>query len=390
MDQATATAAEEARSGAYEPQPGSYSAFIPSSLPPDPPVEIDGEMQALLSKADRALGRLDGSIQTLPHPELFVFMYVRKEAVLSSRIEGTESSINDVLEVEAQVYDAEHPRDVNEVLNYIYAMNQGLKRLADIPISVRVIREIHECLMRRVRGKDRQPGEIRTKQNWIGPNGCTLQEATFVPPPPAVVPDALAQLENFLHTETPNLPILIKIGLAHAQFETIHPFLDGNGRVGRLLITFLLCEREVLIKPVLYISHYFRQYQDQYYQLLQNIRDNGEWEPWIKFFLNGVATVSNEATETARQIVELRESHRNQITAKFGRAAGNGLKALEYMYQRPIVRVKDIEDLLVVTYAAANQLVGRFVDAGFLQETTGHARNRRFRYGPYIQLFADT
>ena len=220
-----------------------YKAFIPAPLPPDPPPEIDAEMQGLLSSADRALGRLDGSVQTLPDPDMFVFMYVRKEAVLSSQIEGTLSSLDDLLNAEAKIFDPERPGDVDEVINYVNAMNYGLKRLAEIPVSVRLIREIHERLLTGVRGSERQPGELRKTQNWIGPSGATLADATFVPPPPDEVPVALSSFEKFIHGEDV-FPALVKIGLAHAQFETIHPFLDGNGRMGRLLITFMLCEKD--------------------------------------------------------------------------------------------------------------------------------------------------
>jgi Fic family protein len=238
------------RAGTYQRQPTGYRAFIPAPLPPKPHVELTGELQRLLSQADVALGRLDGSIQTLPNPDLFVLMYVRKEAVLSSQIEGTQSSLQDLLAAEAQLYSPQTPKDVDEVVNYVAAMNYGLARLADLPVSVRLIREIHTKLLDGVRGSRLAPGELRRTQNWIGPGGCTLNEATFVPPPPDIVPQALGDLENFLHAEH-DLPLLIKTGLAHAQFETIHPFLDGNGRVGRLLITFLLCESGVLHKPVL-------------------------------------------------------------------------------------------------------------------------------------------
>lgn len=377
------------RTGRYRPQPTGYAAFLPAPLPPSPPIRIDGEMQALLSKADRALGRLDGSIQTLPNADLFVLMYVRKEAVLSSQIEGTQSSINDVLEVEAKIYDSRHPKDVNEVLNYVRAMNHGVERLAELPVCTRLLREIHAVLMDGVRGKNLQPGEIRTTQNWIGPAGCTLNEATFVPPPPAELADVLSKFEQFLNEESPDLPPLIKTGLAHAQFETIHPFLDGNGRIGRLLITFLLCQREILIRPVLYISHYFRKNQSDYYEMLQGTRDQGNWESWLKFFLEGVATVSNEATETARRIVALKEEHRALIVSEFGRAAGNGLKVLEELFEKPIVQVTDVGILLNMTYQGANTLVQRFIDAGLLTEITGNARNRRFRYSPYVNLFAE-
>jgi len=334
------------------------------------------------------LGRLDGSIQTLPDPNLFVFMYVHKEAVLSSQIEGTQSSLDDLLKVEAKVFDPNRPKDVDEVLNYVNAMNYGLNRLADLPVSVRLIREIHKRLLKGVRGAERQPGELRKTQNWIGPKGATLLDAVFIPPPPNEVPDALAKLEKYLH-EHDSMPALIKIGLAHAQFETIHPFLDGNGRIGRLLVTFLLCEREILQKPALYLSHYFRRRRPQYYDLLQAIRDKGDWESWILFFLEGVADVAEEATETARQIVALRESHRRLITENFGRVAANGLKVLESLFSLPIVTVGKIADITGVSFTAANQLVNRFVEYGLLSEFTGQARNRRFRYNQYIGLFAD-
>tara|TARA_B100000953_G_C18021638_1_gene420724 strand:+ start:341 stop:1402 length:1062 start_codon:yes stop_codon:yes gene_type:complete len=348
---------------------------------------MDAEMQTFLSKADRALGRLDGSIQTLPDPELFVFMYVRKEAVLSSQIEGTQSSLNDVLGAEAAVFDPDRPNDVKEVINYVNAMNYGLNRLRELPISSRLIREIHEHLLSNVRGQEKNPGEFRTTQNWIGPGGCTLMDATFVPPPANEVPHHIGELENFIHGDS-HIPMLVKIGMIHAQFETIHPFLDGNGRVGRLLIVFLLCENDILIKPVLYISHFFKEHQQEYYRLLQAVRDRGEWEPWIKFFLKGIAAVSNEATETAKAIVELRERHRHEIQESFGRAAGNGLKLLERLFQRPFVTVPQVSRMLDVTYPPANDLVARFVSAGILQEVTGQERYRVFRFGDYINLFS--
>lgn len=376
------------RSGHYVRQPQGYSSFVPASLPPDPGVVMDDAMLALISQSDRALGRLDGSIQTLPDPDLFVLMYVRKEAVLSSQIEGTQSSLDDVLEAEAKVFRASRPRDVNEVINYVRAMNHGLERLKDLPVSIRLIKEIHQRLLTGVRGAERESGELRRSQNWIGPAGCTLHEASFIPPPMEEVPQALSELERFVHGNAP-MPALVKIGLAHAQFETIHPFLDGNGRIGRLLITFLLCERRILHKPVLYISHYFRRHRDRYYALLQGTRDEGDWEAWLKFFLAAVAEVSDEATETARQIVELRERHRGIITEHFGYAAGNGLKVLERLYSRPIISVQDVVKLTKVSFTAANNLTCRFVKHRILTEMTGQARNRLFRYGEYIDLFAD-
>lgn len=376
----------QTRSGEFVVQPGGHQAFIPSPLPPEPSLEIDQELQTLLSRADRALGRLDGSIRTLPNPDLFIFMYVRKEAVLSSQIEGTQSSLNDILEVEADIFDSERPRDVDEVLNYVRAMNYGLERLAELPLSNRLVREIHNVLLSGVRGGNAQPGEWRKIQNWIGPQGCSLKDASFVPPPPQQLDDILGQFENFLHHES--LPALLQIGMAHAQFETIHPFLDGNGRVGRLLIAFMLYQKGILETPVLYISHYFKKYRQQYYEQLQSVRENGSWEQWLKFFLQGIYEVSQEATETSRKIVDLREEHRRLIAEHFGRVAGNAMQVLETLYQRPYIKVQDIQDLTDVSYPAANQLMNKFVEHGLLAEVTGQARNRQFRYGPYIELFS--
>ena len=375
------------RAGRYVKQPAGYEAFIPSPLPPKPPIRISGALQVLLSDATLALGRLDGSIHTLPNPDLFVLMYVRKEAVLSSQIEGTQSSLQDVLAAEARILNADTPGDVDEVLNYITAMNYGLARLKDIPVSVRLIRELHERLMRGVRGSHLTPGEIRRTQNWIGPGGAALKDALFVPPPPREIPSALGALERFLHIDS-GMPLLIQIGLAHAQFETIHPFLDGNGRVGRLLITFLLRQRDVLQKPVLYLSHFFKRHRQEYYELLQATRDKGDWESWLEFFLRGVTDVSSEATETARKILALREAHRNAITENLGRAAANGHRVLETLYKSPITNVKAISEIGRTSFAAANELVKKMVKIGILKEMTGQRRNRSFRYDAYVELFS--
>ena len=379
---------QQDRAGRYIRQPQGYSAFIPAPLPPNPPLHLDDELIALISRVERGLGRLDGSIQTLPDPDLFVFMYVRKEAVLSSQIEGTQSSLDDLLEAEAQILRAHRPKDVGEVVNYVNAINYGLARLAELPVSVRLISEIHERLLEGVRGAERRPGELRRSQNWIGPRGCTVFEASFVPPPWEAVPQALSDLEHFIH-EDDRIPVPVKIGLAHAQFETIHPFLDGNGRIGRLLITLLLCEGKVLGKPVLYISYYFKRYRERYYGLLQRIRDAGEWESWLKFFLTAVAEVSVEAMNTARRIVDLRERHRRMITESFGRATSNGLKVLESLYSRPITSVNGIAEITGTSFPAASQLMNRFVENRILTEITGRARNRQFRYTEYVDLFAD-
>jgi len=384
----TSVAASPGRAGQYIQQSTGYRAFSPKSLPPDPPVVIRPKMQVLLSQADRALGRLDGSIQTLPDSDWFMYMYVRKEAVLSSQIEGTQSSLQDVLAAEARILSPNRPRDVDEVINYVRAMNYGLQRLSELPVSVRLIREIHAELLKGVRGSHLTPGEVRQNQNWIGPAGCSLNEAIFVPPPPHEIAHHLSELERFLHSDS-KLPMLIRIGLAHAQFETIHPFLDGNGRVGRLLITFLLCEQQTLLKPVLYLSHYFKQYRQAYYDQLQSVRDRGTWEEWLTFFLRGVAEVSNQATETVRLILNLRETHRKVITDKLGRAAGNGYRVLDHLYQHPIVSVSNVQDLTGTSYQAANTLVSKFVENRILEEFTGQARNRKFMYASYINLFRD-
>lgn len=376
------------RAGRYTDQAGGYRAFIPNPLPPDPPIELRGELQALLSRADRALGRLDGSIRTLPHPDLFVAMYVRKEAVLSSQIEGTQSSLQDVLAAEARILSPDRPRDVDEVFNYVRAMNHGLERLEDRPVSVRLLREIHAELLAGARGRSLTPGELRTTQNWIGPPESTLAEATFVPPPPHEVPVALGELERFLHEDT-SFPLLIEVGLAHAQFETIHPFRDGNGRLGRLLITLMLCEREALLKPVLYLSHFFRRHRQQYYEHLQSVRDHGAWESWLAFFLRGVLEVSEQATQTARGILTLRERHRRIITDRLGRSAANGHRVLENLYRKPVVSVKEVRDIIGTTYPAANNVVARLVEHGILRELTGQRRNRIFEYADYVDLFID-
>ena len=377
------------RAGRYVRQPAGYRAFIPAPLPPDPPLDLGGVLRDKLSAADYALGRLDGAVLTLPNPDLFVFMYVRKEAVLSSQIEGTQSSLQNLLAAEAQLFDPDTPKDVNEVANYVRAMNYGLSRLADLPVSVRLIREIHAQLMQGVRGGRLQPGELRTTQNWIGPAGCTLADATFVPPPPHGVPQALSDLERFLH-DGGGLPPLVQVGLAHVQFETIHPFLDGNGRIGRLLITFLLTEKRLLSKPVLYLSHYFKQHRSEYYDRLQAVRDAGDWEGWLAFFLDGVIEVSQQATHTAAAILRMREDYRARITEHLGRAAANGQRVMDRLFDHPIVSVATVREWLGLTPAGANQIVARLTGIGLLREITGYARNRRFRFEPYLRLFEET
>jgi Fic family protein len=376
------------RAGHYVRQPSGYRAFLPASLPPEPPIDLDDPIRGLLSEADYALGRLDGAVLTLPNPDLFVFMSVRKEAVLSSQIEGTQSSLQNLLAAEARLHDPDAPSDVGEVVNYVRAMSHGLQRMSTQPISVGLIREIHAVLMEGVRGGGLAPGVLRTSQNWIGPGGSTLGEATFVPPPPDEVPRALGDLERFLNQDD-DLPVLVKVGLAHAQFETIHPFLDGNGRVGRLLVTLLLTERGKLARPVLYLSHYFRRHRAEYYERLQAVRDTGDWEGWLAFFLTGAIEVSRGATRTAAAILRMREEFRNRITERLGRAAANGHRIMDRLFDHPIVTVATVRGWLGITAAGANNLVNRLAEAGVLREITGYARNRRFRFDPYLTLFEE-
>lgn len=378
----------EQRAGRFVAQPQGYRAFIPADLPPQPQIVLDDELLTLLSAADRALGRLDGISESVPNPNLFVFMYVRREAVLSSQIEGTQASLIDLLQFEVERATARTPDDVAEVSNYVRAINHGLERLDELPVSLRLIREIHRVLLEGVRGSERTPGEFRTSQNWIGASGSSLRDATYVPPPPAAMQAALDNFEKFIHDETP-MPVLLKIGLAHAQFETIHPFLDGNGRVGRLLITFLLCERGILQRPLLYLSHYLRRHRAQYYDHLQAIRDHGAWEPWLAFFLNGVREVSEEAVETARRLMELRETLRYEIEQSFGRRTGAGLTLLEGLFFEPLVTAADAQRITGLSYAKANSLIAAFEERGLLTEITGQRRNRLFRYDPYLALFSD-
>lgn len=375
--------------GQFIKQTTGYSAFVPAPLPPVPPIQVDAEMTKLLSDSDWALGRLDGIATVLPNPDLFVSMYVRQEAVLSSQIEGTQSTLEDVLQFEIDSKGQDFPKDIEEVVNYIAAMNHGLDRLKTLPLSLRLIREIHAKLLTGVRGSNRTPGEFRTTQNWIGPNGCTLATATFVPPPVHEMQTALDNFEKFLHDDS--LPLLIQCGLAHAQFETIHPFLDGNGRVGRLLITFLLCQKRALERPLLYLSHYLKQHRSEYYDRLMSIRNQGDWEGWLKFFLRGVHQVGQEAAETARNILRIREEHRRLLGEKLAKdklaATPYDFSFLEYLFKQPIITVRLAEQHLKCSYVTANKVVERFVTLHLLEEMTGFQRNRRFRYAPYLALF---
>lgn len=376
------------RAGVYLRQPTGYRAFRPNPLPPDPPLELTPELLEHLSKADLALGRLDGAAETLPDTELFVMMYVRKEALLSSQIEGTQASLTEVLELEAKVLDSKKPSDASDVVNYIGALAYGLERLKSLPLSLRLLREIHAELMQGTRGGMLEPGEFRRSQNWIGPAGCTLTTAKFVPPAPDDMMAALGDLENFLHSEEP-MPLLIKVGLAHAQLETIHPFLDGNGRVGRLLVTFLLCEKGALRRPLLYLSHFLKRNRTEYYDRLQGTRDRGDWEAWLTFFLQGVQSVAEEAAGTARRITMLRESQRSQIQARAGRLAGDALLLHDQLFAHPVVTISLVQTWLNKDFKAASRLVRILEDLGILLETTKRQRNKVFIFDSYVRLFDD-
>jgi Fic family protein len=376
------------RAGKYVDQPTGYRAFVPNPLPPEPKIQYDEDLITLLSNADRALGRLDGSTDALPNPDLFVMMYVRKEAVLSSQIEGTQASLNDILEVESHLHATNVHADVGDIVNYVYAMNYGMERLRTLPISLRLVCEIHEKLMRNTRGSELHPGEFRRSQNWIGPQGCNLTNARFVPPNPEDMKSALENWELYLHDETPS-PLLVKIGIAHAQFETIHPFLDGNGRVGRLLITFLLCQQNILKRPLLYLSYYFKQNRLEYYDRLQAIREKGDWEGWLKFFLRGVASVSNEASVTAKAIIELRERQRAIIQEQFGRVTSSGLALHESLFEKPYVNTILAKEITSLEFPAANRLLANMLSAGILREITGKGRNRVYSHWQYLNLFTD-
>lgn len=370
------------RAGRYVQQATGYRAYLPAPLPPDPPVAYEGELQALLSTADRDIGRLDALAALLPNPDLFVAMYVRHEAVLSSQIEGTQSTLEDVLAYEAEALRDDTPKDVAEVVNYVRAMNHGLARLKDLPLSLRLLREIHAELMDGVRGGDKSPGEFRTSQNWIGGPGSTLANAAFIPPPPHEVMNALGQLERFLHEARGSVPLLVRCALAHAQFETIHPFLDGNGRVGRLLITLMLCEDGALSRPLLYLSLYLKARRAEYYDRLTAIRHQGHWEAWIAFFLRGVSATARAATQTAQAILALREAHRGAVAGK-----AKALALLDQLLRQPTVSIKRVAQWLGCTVPTATRLVLDFEQRGWLRELTGYGRNRLWRYQPYLDLF---
>lgn len=374
------------RAGRFILQPAGYRAFIPKSLPPNPPLRYNEELQSLLSRADRSLARLDGIITVLPNPDLFIAMYVKKEALLSSQIEGTQASLEGILEFEADLTPRDDIASVREVINYIKALDYGIRRLKDLPMSLRLIREIHHILIEGTRGSQRNPGEFRKSQNWIGPTGAPLSEAAFVPPPPEVVLQAMSDIETFLHARD-KIPPLVKIALAHAQFETVHPFLDGNGRVGRLLITFYLVWQEILSRPVLYLSFHLKKHRTRYYDLLMKVRTEGAWEEWIGFLLEGVVKTSEEATSTAREIIALKEGMIARIY-EHAISSIHAVRLIGLLFQKPLVSAGDIVAGLALSKEAVSELIKRFEKAAILTEISGKQRYRRYLFKPYVDLIA--
>ena len=362
----------------------SVLAFVPAPLPPDPSIDWTPELRSKFDKALLALGRLDSVSRLLPDTSLFLYMYVRKEAVLSSMIEGTQSSLSDLLLFELDQEPGVPLNDVLEVSNYVRALHYGLKRLAEgFPLSLRLIREVHGILLTKGRGSNQTPGEFRKSQNWIG--GTRPGNAAFVPPPPEKVMECMGKLELFLHDKPEPTPILLKVALAHVQFETIHPFLDGNGRLGRLLITLLLCEQEVLQQPMLYLSLYFKTHSQYYYELLNNVRLTGDWEAWLDFFAEAVIVTATQAVETAQQLLDLANKDRANII-ELGRAAASIVQVHRVLIEHPIATSGLIVEKTGITHATVNKALEHLVRLGIVTELTKQKRNRLFSYSRYFDI----
>lgn len=358
--------------------------FIPASLPPEPPPEIIGARARLHDQALVACGRLDAITTLLPEPDLFLYAYVRREALVSSQIEGTQSSLSDLLMFELEEASGVPVDDVIEVSNYVAALEHGLGRLRDgFPLSNRLLREMHGQLLSRGRGSEKQPGEFRRSQNWIG--GTRPGNAQFVPPPPEALEEQMAALERFLHDDALPFSALTKAALAHVQFETIHPFLDGNGRIGRLLIALILHEDGILRQPLLYLSLYFKQNRQTYYQLLDETRYHGDWEAWLDFFLEGVLTTANGAVETAHRLLELFQADQNRVE-RLGRSAANTLRVYHALRQRPLASINDLAERSGVTFPTASRAVQSLEQLGIVREITGRGRNRLYAYDRYIAI----
>ena len=361
----------------------SARAFVPKPLPPEPPLALDADLQELIEKAMLALGRLDGLTAVLPDPSIFIYSYVRKEAVLSSQIEGTQSSLSDLLLFEMEGMAGVPLDDVREVSNYVAAMNYGLKRLHELPLSFRLLKEIHKILLAKGRGSEKEPGEFRRSQNWVG--GTRPGNAVFVPPPPHEMGECLGALEKFMHNDPVKTPLLIKAALAHVQFETIHPFLDGNGRLGRLLITFLFCAEEALREPLLYLSLYFKQHRQQYYELLQSIRLTGDWEAWLQFFIVGVQETATQAAETARALMNLAAADEKRVQM-LGKPAGSALRVHQLLQAQPIVSIGSASQKLNLTAPTITASLGHLEKLGIVRETTGGNYGRLFAYNRYLKI----
>jgi len=358
-------------------------AFLPPPLPPNPPLDLQG-LFTLYDTARGAVGRLDGVATILPSAPLFLFMYIRKEALLSSQIEGTQSSLSDLLLFENDEIPQVPLDDVTEVSNYVAAMEHGRRRLREgFPLSLRLIREMHEVLLRSGRGASKQPGEFRRSQNWIG--GTRPGNALFVPPPPDRLNECLDVFEKFLHADDAQLPPLIKAGLAHVQFETIHPFLDGNGRLGRLLVTLMLCDAGVLHQPVLYLSLYFKAHRTDYYRLLQEVRENGAWEAWMEFFLAGVRETASQAVDTAREIIGLLDEDRRAIRA-IGRSAPSAFLVHEFLQRRPIITIQAASRELKLSLPTVGKSLEHLINLEIVREVTGKQRHRVFAYHKYLAV----
>jgi Fic family protein len=358
-------------------------AFLPPPLPPTPPLDLQG-LLTLYDTARGAVGRLDGVSAILPSTPLFLFMYVRKEALLSSQIEGTQSSLSDLLLFENEEIPNVPLDDVAEVSNYVAAMEHGLKRLREgFPLSLRLIREMHAILLHSGRGASKQPGEFRRSQNWIG--GTRPGNALFVPPPPDRLNECLDAFEKFLHMDDPQLPPLIKAGLAHVQFETIHPFLDGNGRLGRLLITIMLCEASALREPILYLSLYFKARRIDYYRLLQEVRENGAWEAWMEYFLTGVRETASQAVDTAREIMTLFDEDRTAIQM-LGRSAASVFRVHDLLQRRPLVTIQAASKQLKLSLPTIGKSLEHLIELGIVREVTGKQRRRVFAYRKYLAV----
>jgi len=373
--------------GHYVPLPSAAGerarAFVPNPLPPDPPLVLDAELQELVEKAMLALGRLDGLTTVLPDPTLFLYSYVRKEAVLSSQIEGTQSSLSDLLLFEHEGIAGVPLDDVQDVSNYVAAMNYGLARLGKLPLSLRLLKEIHAVLLSKGRGSKKEAGEFRRSQNWVG--GSRPGNAVFVPPPPDLLLDCLGALKKFLHNDPVKTPLLVKAAVAHVQFETIHPFLDGNGRLGRLLITLLFCAEGALREPLLYLSLYFKQNRQQYYDHLQSVRLTGDWEAWLRFFLAGVEDTANQAAQTAKALMSLAAGDEKRVQC-LGKPAGSALRVHRLLQAQPIISIATASNELKLTAPTVTASLKHLEKLGIVRETTGGKYARLYAYDKYLKI----